>query len=809
MRTSISRLIKKILWVVFIVWCSGIFLNWFVGVSEVNAQGAQIPELTASNATASDTSAVRHSLNVLLKLVYLLIWPLLVVAGLAMDNTLVYASIFHLDAPLRQFWNMMKNFANFTLGFMVLIAIIKSLFTGSWAWSLKDEKSPLGVIKSTLIAGILIQASRFLLAALIDLSTVATYAVGWLPLSILQTTNTSISNQKIIPTNGKIDMNKFSATSKDADAFQIRYSLTLSGNTASTLQISPCRVERSYIIGRLYPDQIYNNISKLSARGLAAWSEVCVLDGNQLVVWNDDQVREDLKDLCTDCRIDMPEKYTARLSSLMLITWVWESLRTQDMIPLDGSSTMMGAFADWTGLLDKSIATTISDLINRSKGFVWPLVTLYSSLLNFSQLSTATVTSASGTAFIFIIKSLVALALFFPLVALALVLIARVWVLRLYIVSSPFIILLATFKKSLNIKAISDNKYLNISGVIGIIFAPVVSVAALSISLIFMTALVNGFTAPDTKDAIHESMGVTVIQNTATNTETVDFEWVKLEFSKVTRWSTMDWLSWMMVNFFAIGLMRMIFFASMQANELGKAIGGKVESIWKNVLGTLPILPGPAGVEWWVGIGSAFNALKWAPDKRIANREYKQDKIVNEFLWLDTGTTGTTPPTTLTTDQAKTIITSSTVTSTDIQSQVQNLWVATTGVGTFLAWSTDSLYQAINALNVSQPEKDKLITTVITASNNQLSTDWYTTAETKQKTTTAKADLDTIAKDVTDGTALQTLFNTANSDHKKKIDAYFAIQGTTEVETIAKDGKTYKISKPTSTPPTYTVTLKS
>ncbi|MEI7557991.1 MAG: hypothetical protein WCJ45_04090 [bacterium] len=102
-----------------------------MGVSEVNAQGAQIPELTASNATASDTSAVRHSLNVLLKLVYLLIWPLLVVAGLAMDNTLVYASIFHLDAPLRQFWNMMKNFANFTLGFMVLIAIIKSLFTGS------------------------------------------------------------------------------------------------------------------------------------------------------------------------------------------------------------------------------------------------------------------------------------------------------------------------------------------------------------------------------------------------------------------------------------------------------------------------------------------------------------------------------------------------------------------------------------------------------------------------------------------------------------------------------------------------------
>ncbi|MEI6774960.1 MAG: hypothetical protein WCL18_09690 [bacterium] len=59
--------------------------------------------------------SIRQILNMVLKLIYLLLWPLLVVAGLALDNTLVYASIFHLDAPLWKFWNMMKNFANFTL----------------------------------------------------------------------------------------------------------------------------------------------------------------------------------------------------------------------------------------------------------------------------------------------------------------------------------------------------------------------------------------------------------------------------------------------------------------------------------------------------------------------------------------------------------------------------------------------------------------------------------------------------------------------------------------------------------------------
>ena len=54
-------------------------------------------------------------LDMILKIIYLLLWPLLVIAGLALDNTLVYASIFNLDAPLWKFWNMMKNFANFAL----------------------------------------------------------------------------------------------------------------------------------------------------------------------------------------------------------------------------------------------------------------------------------------------------------------------------------------------------------------------------------------------------------------------------------------------------------------------------------------------------------------------------------------------------------------------------------------------------------------------------------------------------------------------------------------------------------------------
>jgi hypothetical protein len=41
--------------------------------------------------------------------------PLLVVAGYAMDNSMVYGSVFGFDVALRNIWNLTKNIANFLL----------------------------------------------------------------------------------------------------------------------------------------------------------------------------------------------------------------------------------------------------------------------------------------------------------------------------------------------------------------------------------------------------------------------------------------------------------------------------------------------------------------------------------------------------------------------------------------------------------------------------------------------------------------------------------------------------------------------
>lgn len=138
-------------------------------------------------------------LEIILKLIYLLMWPLIALAGLALDNGMVYGTYFQLDAALFTFRNIVKNFANFALGFLFLRSILKYIFNfGSKA------QNPMGMITKLLIAGIGIQASWFVMGGLIDLSTVATVGVGGLPLQLLD--QQAAGNQPVfgVKTNMKV-----------------------------------------------------------------------------------------------------------------------------------------------------------------------------------------------------------------------------------------------------------------------------------------------------------------------------------------------------------------------------------------------------------------------------------------------------------------------------------------------------------------------------------------------------------------------------------------------------------------------------
>jgi len=74
----------------------------------------------------------------------------------------------------------MTTFANFALGFVVLFNVIKYAVGTS-----SDNKELFKIIGKAFLAGIGIQASRFVIMVLLDISTIAIYSVGAMPMNFL------------------------------------------------------------------------------------------------------------------------------------------------------------------------------------------------------------------------------------------------------------------------------------------------------------------------------------------------------------------------------------------------------------------------------------------------------------------------------------------------------------------------------------------------------------------------------------------------------------------------------------------------
>ena len=64
----------------------------------------------------------------------------------------------------------------------------------------------------------------------------------------------------------------------------------------------------------------------------------------------------------------------------------------------------------------------------------------------------------------------------------------------------------------------------------------------------------------------------------------------------------MDLFGYIVINLFAIGLMRFLFFVAMKSSKTLGEIGGRIDEFGRNVMGSLPIVPipgasGPVGIK--------------------------------------------------------------------------------------------------------------------------------------------------------------------------------------------------------------------
>jgi len=143
-----------------------------------------------SHTYAADSSNIDTISQTMKTLLSILSWLRIILASIAgkfMVNDMIYWWFLHLDTTLWTLRNVIKNFANFVLWFMLIWTVLKNLFT---VW---DMSGPLKIIKKSVIAWVLIQMSWFLLWAVIDISTIATSAIWAFP-SQFMTQNNEYSN---------------------------------------------------------------------------------------------------------------------------------------------------------------------------------------------------------------------------------------------------------------------------------------------------------------------------------------------------------------------------------------------------------------------------------------------------------------------------------------------------------------------------------------------------------------------------------------------------------------------------------------
>jgi len=103
-------------------------------------------------------------------------------AGHFLSNARVYGAVIGMDMYLRRCRNIMKNLANFALGAVFVFYLFKALFLQE-----QVDKIIKDILIKIIVAGIGIQASWFLVAATLDISTIAMSAVGSIPAQLIAT----------------------------------------------------------------------------------------------------------------------------------------------------------------------------------------------------------------------------------------------------------------------------------------------------------------------------------------------------------------------------------------------------------------------------------------------------------------------------------------------------------------------------------------------------------------------------------------------------------------------------------------------
>lgn len=607
-----------------------------------------------------------YTYNSILNVLYLLLRPALTLAGMALDNSMVYGWFLNLDAPLRLIWNIVKNIANFTLWFMVLFEILKNFFTTE-----KQGENAFKIIKKALIAWVLIQSSWFILAAIIDVSTITTYAIGGLPISALKTQCEDIGNTKILWIGSKIDFSIQNTNSTIDNSFMY---YSYAGQWANKKNFAPCVVKNNKrVVWQKYRWTVGN---------ITFQDNYCILSNNQFAYFGNGQLANDsliLGQYSLPDPVDSNQIYQTNLSSLMELTgnqqlfsgwaaselifniWSWWSMTAND--PADPGIYILNSVIDSQTFVDVFAgAPELKNILDQAEWFVGVLITLYKSILNFASFNTSSGSTDTFVMFLeILLKTVFGIAMLVPLIVTAVALIIRIWFIWMFIALSPIIALRVAFEKvwwdeDSRIKSILESIpiiWWDLSWILRIIFAPVLICFAVSICMIFMNVLITSLRNETAsacitdRTTIWKSFNIDPMSPTATNPNGSYQINGLAEVQQSAFWLdiqewTKDIFGWFLINIFGAAMTWLILMTVIEIVFKGTVVDkwnlGKIA--W-NALWSFPIIPVPTkeGMQF-IGAGTAAKiGGEWATAiSNYTNPQTQADKI----LWRGTEPTKTT-----------------------------------------------------------------------------------------------------------------------------------------------------------------------
>lgn len=608
---------------------------------------------TTTTVWSSDTAFddvlldLTYLLQAWLKFLYLVLRPLLVLAGTAMDNSLVYGEFFDLDRPLWQLRNMSKNFANFALWFFVLYQILQFIFSVD-----KTEFEIKKILWWALLAWVGIQLSWFVIWALVDVSTIATYGIWWMPLTLLD--ETTLWDKVVLSVHSQVKFVDFAKDLENFDKHSTYYSFWKKN-------IAACHVYRSHI---LWP-VLYSG-GDLST--VAFDDNYCVMWMNRVIYLK--PFYDAIKPLYEKEWYDSPNNKDFRFNFLEYgVDSKFANLNQQfvdnnynyipNLLLKDGEAETpwQKAYLEWAKTAEKQLreeepwGILLKDVIESWWWFVWPLVTLYSTLLDFAQVDDVDygwVQKWNFRQFMeFALKAGIAIMLIAPLIALCLILIVRIWYMRLYIAFSPFIALIWWFNALWNdIWWEKWKEMFSFSKVVWVIFAPVLPVLALWLSIIFLQTTLNWFNMSEPWK-VRDAFGVTIWPGVDANgkedqTQTcIDMMWLT-EMCYENEWMWTGWNSFtdffgrLVINIFAIAVVWMIMFTALKSSDFGKSIAKSVENTGKSILWDIPLVPVPwmwkDGWRWWVWANTLSEGLWRIPQQIQNNSSRRQNEDISKFM---------------------------------------------------------------------------------------------------------------------------------------------------------------------------------